>query len=70
MQRGAYDCALSFVVPLDATGLKFLRRGSESVPGADPFDKPLSTRFDEQGAFCIFGDPELRVLIEEMGHGV
>ena len=27
-----------------------------SAPGADPFDKPLSSRFDEQDAFCIFDD--------------
>jgi aromatic ring hydroxylase len=47
--------------------LKFLCRDSASAPGADPFDKPLSTRFDEQDAFCIFDDvlvPRDRVFID------
>ena len=44
---GATDYALSFAIPLDTPGLKFLCRDSASAPGADPFDKPLSARFDE-----------------------
>lgn len=64
---GAEDYALSFAVPLDTPGLKFLCRDSESHAGADPFDKPLSTRFDEQDAFCIFDDvvvPWDRIFID------
>ena len=64
-EAGAY--AISFAVPLDTPGLKFLCRDSASTPGADPFDKPLSTRFDEQDAFCIFDDvlvPWDRVFID------
>jgi 4-hydroxyphenylacetate 3-monooxygenase len=53
---GATDYALAFALPLDTPGLKFLCRDSASTPGADPFDKPLSSRFDEQDAFCIFDD--------------
>ena len=53
---GATDYALAFALPLDTPGLKFLCRDSASAPGADPFDKPLSSRFDEQDAFCIFDD--------------
>ena len=52
----ATDYALAFAVPLDTPGLKFLCRDSVSAPGADPFDKPLSSRFDEQDAFCVFDD--------------
>lgn len=64
---GADAYALSFAVPLDTPGLKFLCRDSESHAGADPFDKPLSTRFDEQDAFCIFDDvvvPWDRIFID------
>lgn len=64
---GADAYALSFAIPLDTPGLKFLCRDSESHPDADPFDKPLSTRFDEQDAFCIFDDvvvPWDRIFID------
>jgi 4-hydroxyphenylacetate 3-monooxygenase len=63
----ATEYALAFAVPLDAPGLKFLCRDSASSPGADPFDKPLSSRFDEQDAFCIFDDvlvPWDRIFID------
>jgi len=59
--------ALAFAVPLDTPGLKFLCRDSASAPGADPFDKPLSSRFDEQDAFCVFDNvvvPWDRVFID------
>ena len=58
---------MAFAIPLDTPGLKFLCRDSASAPGADPFDKPLSSRFDEQDAFCIFDDvlvPWDRVFID------
>jgi 4-hydroxyphenylacetate 3-monooxygenase oxygenase component len=63
----AREFALAFAIPLDTPGLKFLCRDSVSAPGADPFDKPLSSRFDEQDAFCIFDDvlvPWDRVFID------
>jgi 4-hydroxyphenylacetate 3-monooxygenase oxygenase component len=53
---GAAEYAIAFAIPLDTPGLKFLCRDSVSAPDADPFDKPLSSRFDEQDAFCIFDD--------------
>ena len=52
---GAGEYALAFAIPLDTPGLKFLCRDSASST-ADPFDKPLSSHFDEQDAFCIFDD--------------
>jgi aromatic ring hydroxylase len=58
---------LAFAIPLDTRGLTFLCRDSVAAPGADPFDKPLSSRFDEQDAFCIFDDvlvPWDRVFID------
>jgi 4-hydroxyphenylacetate 3-monooxygenase oxygenase component len=64
---GATDYALAFALPLDTPGLKFLCRDSAATPGADPFDKPLSSRFDEQDAFCIFDDvlvPWDRIFID------
>ncbi len=64
---GATEYAVSFALPLDTPGLKFLCRDSAAAPGADPFDKPLSSRFDEQDAFCIFDDvlvPWDRVFID------
>ncbi|HSI00183.1 MAG TPA: 4-hydroxyphenylacetate 3-hydroxylase N-terminal domain-containing protein [Reyranella sp.] len=63
----ATEYAVAFAIPLDTPGLKFLCRDSASAPGADPFDKPLSSRFDEQDAFCIFDDvlvPWDRVFID------
>lgn len=63
----AADYALAFAIPLDTPGLVFLCRDSAAAPGADPFDKPLSSRFDEQDAFCIFDDvlvPWERVFID------
>lgn len=63
----ANEYALSFAVPLDTPGLKFLCRDSESAVDTDPFDRPLSSRFDEQDAFCIFDDvvvPWDRVFID------
>jgi aromatic ring hydroxylase len=50
--------ALSFVIPMDTPGLVFLCRDSFST-GGDPFDRPLSTNFDEQDAFVIFDEVEV-----------
>ena len=64
---GANEYAVAFAIPLDTPGLKFLCRDSVSASDADPFDKPLSSRFDEQDAFCIFDDvlvPWDRVFID------
>jgi 4-hydroxyphenylacetate 3-monooxygenase oxygenase component len=56
---GAEAYALAFSIPVDTPGLIFLCRDSAAAPGADPFDRPLSARFDEQDAFVIFDDVEI-----------
>jgi 4-hydroxyphenylacetate 3-monooxygenase len=56
--EGADAYALSFCIPMNTPGLKFLCRDSCAV-GGDRFDHPLSTRFDEQDAFVIFDDVEV-----------
>lgn len=53
------EFAVSFAIPMDVPGLIFLCRDSGSRPGVDPFDAPISTRFDEQDALCIFDDVEI-----------
>jgi aromatic ring hydroxylase len=61
------EYALSFSIPMDTPGLVFLCRDSASTPGANLFDRPLSSRFDEQDAFVIFDDVEVprgRVFID------
>jgi aromatic ring hydroxylase len=55
---GADDYAIAFSIPLDTPGLKFLCRDSASVP-TNAFDRPLSSRFDEQDAFVMFDDVEI-----------
>jgi 4-hydroxyphenylacetate 3-monooxygenase oxygenase component len=59
LPEGADDYALAFAIPMDTPGLIFLCRDSVSAPGAHPFDRPLSHRFDEQDAFVIFDDVEI-----------
>ena len=59
LPAGAEAYALAFSIPVDTPGLIFLCRDSAATPGADVFDRPLSTRFDEQDAFVIFDDVEI-----------
>jgi len=56
---GSEAYALAFAIPVDTPGLIFLCRDSASAPGAHAFDRPLSSRFDEQDAFVIFDDVEV-----------
>src|SRR5712671_213118 len=66
LPQGADAYALSFCIPMSAPGLKFLCRDSVSS-GANRFDHPLSSRFDEQDAFVIFDEVEVprdRVFID------
>jgi aromatic ring hydroxylase len=44
---------------VETPGLVFLCRDSAATPDAPVFDRPLSTRFDEQDAFVIFDDVEI-----------
>jgi 4-hydroxyphenylacetate 3-monooxygenase len=55
-QDGRY--ALSFAIPIATPGLRFVCRDSYSRP-RDPFDYPLSSRFDEMDAVVIFDDVEI-----------
>ena len=58
LPEGAEDYALAFSIPMDIPGLTFLCRDSASATG-DPFDRPISSRYDEQDAFVIFDDVEI-----------
>ncbi len=50
--------ALSFCIPMDTPGLKFICRDSVAVD-SNRFEHPFSSRFDEQDAFVIFDDVEV-----------
>jgi aromatic ring hydroxylase len=66
MPDAAPEHALSFCIPMDTPGLKFICRDSASA-NTNRFDHPLSSRFDEQDAFVIFDDVEVprdRVFID------
>jgi 4-hydroxyphenylacetate 3-monooxygenase oxygenase component len=66
LTEGTDAYALSFCVPTDTPGLKFICRDSCATP-SNKFDHPLSSRFDEQDAFVIFDDVEVprdRVFID------
>lgn len=54
----AEDYALAFSIPMDIPGLKFICRDSASIP-ANVFDRPISSRFDEQDAFVVFDNVEI-----------
>jgi 4-hydroxyphenylacetate 3-monooxygenase len=49
------DYAVACIVPLNAPGLRHICR-PPLVRGADPFDRPLSSRFDEVDTLMIFDD--------------
>ncbi len=58
--------AFSFVVPLNAPGLKILSRKSYEEAAPSVFDNPLASRFDENDAVIYFDDvrvPWERVFI-------
>jgi 4-hydroxyphenylacetate 3-monooxygenase len=60
--------AVSFVVPLNAPGLKILSRKSYEQAAASVFDNPLASRFDENDAVIYFDDvrvPWERVFVVE-----
>jgi 4-hydroxyphenylacetate 3-monooxygenase oxygenase component len=55
-QDGRY--ALGFAIPIATPGLRFICRDSYAK-ARDPFDYPLSSRFDEMDAVVIFDDVEI-----------
>ncbi|MDQ0219561.1 4-hydroxyphenylacetate 3-hydroxylase [Peribacillus cavernae] len=56
LRPGDEDHALSFVVPLDAPGLKLYSRPSFAADKPSSYDYPLSTRFDESDSLIVFDD--------------
>lgn len=48
--------ALSFVVPVDAPGLKLYSRRPYAMDQPSTFDYPMSTRFDETDSLVVFDD--------------
>src|SRR5262249_19225326 len=64
-KRGEEPYTLCFAVPVDTPGLKFICRETYDS-GRTTFDRPLSSRFDEEDALAIFEDvlvPWERVFI-------
>ncbi|RFU64946.1 4-hydroxyphenylacetate 3-hydroxylase family protein [Peribacillus glennii] len=56
LRPGDEDHALSFVVPLNAPGLKLYSRPSFAADKPSSYDYPLSTKFDESDALVVFDD--------------
>lgn len=66
IRYGDEKYALSFALPMDTEGMKFICRDSYSKQ-RDQFDYPLSSRFDEMDAVVIFDNvhvPKDRVFID------
>ena len=64
-KRGEEPYTLCFAVPMDTPGLKFICREAYDS-GRSIFDRPLSSRFDEEDALAVFDDvlvPWERVFI-------
>lgn len=58
IDRDARDYALAFSIPAATPGLRMLCRDHYQA-GDSAFDRPFSSRFDEQDAFLIFDDVEV-----------
>jgi 4-hydroxyphenylacetate 3-monooxygenase len=56
LQPGDEKYAISFVIPLNAKGLKLLSRKSYEEGAPRQFDNPLSYRFDENDAVVYFDE--------------
>ncbi|HLH26000.1 MAG TPA: 4-hydroxyphenylacetate 3-hydroxylase N-terminal domain-containing protein [Chloroflexota bacterium] len=56
LRPGDEDYANTFLVPIDAPGLKFYARPPYAVGRPSTFDYPLSTRFDETDSLVVFDD--------------
>ena len=56
----ASDVALIFSIPVSTPGVRIICRDHYGADAdTDPFDKPFSSRFDEQDAFVVFDDVEV-----------
>lgn len=58
LRPGDENYALSFAIPVDTPGLKFISRDSYAKVGSD-FDYPLSSHYDEMDCMVIFDDVEV-----------
>jgi 4-hydroxyphenylacetate 3-monooxygenase oxygenase component len=59
-KRGEEPYTLCFSIPIDTSGLKFICRESYNAnAGRNKYDRPLSTRFDEEDALAVFDDVEV-----------
>lgn len=56
LEAGDEALAMSVVVPLNARGLKILCRSSYELAAPYQFEKPLSSRYDENDALLYFED--------------
>jgi len=59
--------AVSFVTPMNTTGLKILSRKSYEAAAPSRFDNPLASRFDENDAILYFEDVKIpweRVFVD------
>ncbi|KIL41982.1 4-hydroxyphenylacetate 3-hydroxylase [Gordoniibacillus kamchatkensis] len=56
LKPGDEDYAISFVVPLNAPGLKLYPRPSYAMGKESVFDYPMSTQFDESDSLMVFDD--------------
>jgi 4-hydroxyphenylacetate 3-monooxygenase len=68
LQPGDEKYAVSFVVPMNAKGLRILSRKSYEAAAASVFDNPLSSRFDENDAVVYFDDVKVpwdRVFVNQ-----
>ncbi len=66
-RQGEEPYALCFAVPVDTAGLKFICREPYDS-GRSRFDRPLSSRFDEEDALVVFEDvlvPFERFFVKE-----
>jgi 4-hydroxyphenylacetate 3-monooxygenase len=59
LKPGDEPYALSFVIPMNARGLKILSRKSYEASAGSVFDNPLASRFDENDAVLYFDEVQV-----------
>jgi 4-hydroxyphenylacetate 3-monooxygenase len=68
LREGDERYAISFAVPMNASGLKILSRKSYEEAANSVFDNPLASRFDENDSILYFDDVQVpweRVFINQ-----
>ena len=68
LQKGEERYAVSFAIPINASGLKILSRKSYEKQSPIRFDNPLSNQFDENDAVIYFDDVKVpwdRVFVNQ-----